>query len=78
MDYKYMYFACGVMMLAGGIFLFIMNYYNYRWLEKEKKQRKVEELEISSAKELAVMEEAKDSEEEVKLSTEEKTADSTC
>ncbi|KAK7128615.1 hypothetical protein R3I94_016995 [Phoxinus phoxinus] len=35
MDYKYMYFACGVMMLVGGIFLFIMNYYNYRWLEEE-------------------------------------------
>ncbi|XP_016333942.1 monocarboxylate transporter 2-like [Sinocyclocheilus anshuiensis] len=30
MNYKYMYFACGMMMLAGGIFLFIMNYYNYR------------------------------------------------
>lgn len=69
-----MYFACGVMMLAGGIFLFIMNYYNYRWLEKEKKQRKAEELQIGSAKELA----AKDDEEEVKLSTEEKTTDSTC
>lgn len=59
-----MYFACGVMMLAGGVFLFIMNYYNYRWLEEEKKQRKVEELQIVSAKELAAME-------EVKLSTEE-------
>lgn len=73
-----MYFACGVMMLAGGIFLFIMNYYNYRWLEKEKKQKKVEELQIGSAKVLAAMEEAKDNEEEVKLSTEEKTPDSTC
>ncbi|ROL40972.1 Monocarboxylate transporter 2 [Anabarilius grahami] len=78
MDYKYMYFACGVMMLAGGIFLFIMNYYNYRWLEKEKKQRKVEELQIGPAKELAALEEAKDDEEEVKLSTEEKTTDLTC
>ncbi|XP_043079939.1 monocarboxylate transporter 2 isoform X2 [Puntigrus tetrazona] len=66
MDYKYMYFACGVMMLAGGIFLFIMNYYNYRWLEKEQTQRKVEGLEIGLANE-----EDKDNEEEIKLSTEE-------
>ncbi|XP_026113888.1 monocarboxylate transporter 2-like [Carassius auratus] len=60
LDYKYMYFACGVMMVLGGIFLYIMNYYNYRWLEKEGKQRKVEELEIGSAKELAANEENKD------------------
>ncbi|XP_016392251.1 monocarboxylate transporter 2-like [Sinocyclocheilus rhinocerous] len=46
MEYKYMYFARGMMMLAGGIFLFVMNYYNYRWLEKEQKQRQVEGLEI--------------------------------
>lgn len=65
-----MYFACGVMMLVGGIFLFIMNYYNYRWLEEEKKPRKVEELQIGLAKELAAME-------EVKLSTEEEAVDST-
>lgn len=71
-----MYFACGVMMLAGGFFLLIMNYYNYRWLEKEKKQRMVEELQIGSAKELAAIEEAKY--DEVKLSTEEETVDSTC
>ncbi|XP_056105967.1 monocarboxylate transporter 2 [Rhinichthys klamathensis goyatoka] len=70
MDYKYMYFACGVMMLVGGIFLFIMNYYNYRWLEEEKKQSLVEELQIVSAKELAAMG-------EVKLSTEEEALDST-
>uniref|UniRef100_A0A673IPI4 Monocarboxylate transporter 2-like n=1 Tax=Sinocyclocheilus rhinocerous TaxID=307959 RepID=A0A673IPI4_9TELE len=75
MDYKYMYFACGMMMLLGGIFLFIMNYYNYRWLEKEGKQRKVVELEIGSAKELAANEEDKDNEEEIKLSTEEKISD---
>lgn len=78
MDYKYMYFACGIMMLAGGIFLFIMNYYNYRWLEKEQNQRKVERLEIGSAKELAANEEDKDNEEEIKLSTEEEVGNSTC
>lgn len=67
-----------MMMLLGGIFLFIMNYYNYRWLEKEGKQRKVDELEIGSAKELAANEEDKDNEEEIKLSTEEKLGNSTC
>ncbi len=66
-----MYFACGIMMLAGGIFLFIMNYFNYRWLEKEQNQKKVEGLEIGSAKKLAANEEDKDNEEEIKLSTEE-------
>lgn len=71
MDYKYMYFACGIMMVAGGIFLFIMNYFNYRWLEKEQNQKKVEGLEMGSAKELAANEEDKDNEEEIKLSTEE-------
>lgn len=78
MDYKYMYFACGIMMLAGGIFLFIMNYYNYRWLEKEQNQRKMEGLEIGSAKELAANEEDKDNEEEIKLSTEEEVGNSSC
>lgn len=69
MDYKYMYFACGMMMLAGGVFLFIMNYYNYRWLKKEEKQRNAEELQIFSTKELAAIDE------EIKLSIEEKLKD---
>ncbi|XP_030623033.1 monocarboxylate transporter 2 [Chanos chanos] len=74
MDYKYMYYACGVMMVVPGIFLFIMNYYNYRWLEQEEKQRKEqEELQIGTAKELAAMEEGYDSELGVKLSEEEET-----
>ncbi|XP_062842707.1 monocarboxylate transporter 2-like [Trichomycterus rosablanca] len=29
-DYSYMFYMCGGVMLAAGIFLFIMNYYNYR------------------------------------------------
>ncbi|KAF4096884.1 monocarboxylate transporter 2 [Onychostoma macrolepis] len=78
MDYKYMYFACGMMMLAGGIFLFIMNYFNYRWLEKEQKHREVEGLEIGSAKELAANEEDKDNKEEIKLIKEEEVGNSTC
>ncbi|KAJ1109941.1 hypothetical protein NDU88_007298 [Pleurodeles waltl] len=35
-DYKYLYYKCGAVMLLAGIFLFIMNYYNYRMLEKEE------------------------------------------
>lgn len=38
-DYKYMYYACGAIMVAAGIFLFIMNIYNYRRLEQEEKER---------------------------------------
>uniref|UniRef100_A0A672Y8L7 Monocarboxylate transporter 2-like n=1 Tax=Sphaeramia orbicularis TaxID=375764 RepID=A0A672Y8L7_9TELE len=34
-DYKYMYYACGVFMLAPGIFLFVMHYFNYKKLEEE-------------------------------------------
>lgn len=37
-DYKYMYYACGVMVLVSGISLFIMNFYNYRMLDREDKQ----------------------------------------
>nr|XP_034959158.1 monocarboxylate transporter 2-like [Zootoca vivipara] len=29
-DYKYMFIKCGAVMVLAGIFLFIMNYYNYR------------------------------------------------
>lgn len=35
-DYKYMYYACGVMMLVPGIFFFIMHYYNYKKVEEEQ------------------------------------------
>lgn len=37
-DYKYMYYASGVMMLVPGIFFFIMHYYNYKKLDEERKQ----------------------------------------
>lgn len=37
-DYKYMYYACGVIMLVPGIYFFIMHYYNYRKLEEEQRQ----------------------------------------
>lgn len=37
-DYKYMYYACGVIMLVPGIYFFIMHYYNYKKLEEEQRQ----------------------------------------
>uniref|UniRef100_A0A672J3F3 Monocarboxylate transporter 2-like n=1 Tax=Salarias fasciatus TaxID=181472 RepID=A0A672J3F3_SALFA len=36
--YKYMYFACGVLMLVPGIFFFIMHYYNYKKLDEERER----------------------------------------
>uniref|UniRef100_A0ACB8EH26 Uncharacterized protein n=1 Tax=Sphaerodactylus townsendi TaxID=933632 RepID=A0ACB8EH26_9SAUR len=41
-DYKYMFIKCGVVMTLAGLFLFIMNYYNYRMLAKEEKRKKNE------------------------------------
>ncbi|KAK1801634.1 hypothetical protein P4O66_022281, partial [Electrophorus voltai] len=76
MDYKYMYFACGVMMLVPGLFLFIMNFFNYRWLKQEEHEKKREELPMGSARELATMEETKDSEQNIKLSQEKQLTDS--
>lgn len=73
MDYKYMYFACGMMMVVPGLFLFIMNFFNYRWLEQE--QQKQEALRIGSASELAAIEEANDIEQDNKLSQEQKFMD---
>lgn len=32
-----MFIKCGAIMVMAGLFLFIMNYYNYRRLAKEKK-----------------------------------------
>lgn len=55
-DYKYMYIACGVMMLVAGIFLFIMNYYNYKKLDEEERERRSAAVEMRSEK-LSVMEE---------------------
>ncbi|KAM7423127.1 hypothetical protein PAMA_010923 [Pampus argenteus] len=34
-DYKYLFFMCGTVIVAGGLFLFVMNIYNYHMLEKE-------------------------------------------
>lgn len=35
-DYKYLFFMCGAVIVTGGLFLFVMNIYNYHMLEKEK------------------------------------------
>ncbi|KAL4646410.1 monocarboxylate transporter 2-like [Arapaima gigas] len=61
-DYKYMYYACGVVMLASGIFLFIMNFYNYRLLEREEKQQEKGELEVVLKMDFVAVEEGKLSE----------------
>nr|XP_060622379.1 monocarboxylate transporter 2-like [Anolis sagrei ordinatus]XP_060622380.1 monocarboxylate transporter 2-like [Anolis sagrei ordinatus]XP_060622381.1 monocarboxylate transporter 2-like [Anolis sagrei ordinatus] len=42
-DYKYMFIKCGSVMVLAGIFLCIMNYYNYRMLAKEEKARRKHE-----------------------------------
>ncbi|MBN3276333.1 MOT2 protein, partial [Polyodon spathula] len=56
-DYKYMYYVCGAVMLFAGLFLFIMNFYNYRMLEKEEKQRQDKEMEMKNAEDLPKAEE---------------------
>lgn len=38
-----MFIKCGAVMVLAGTFLFIMNYYNYRMLAKEEKERKTKE-----------------------------------
>ncbi|XP_028680872.2 monocarboxylate transporter 2-like [Erpetoichthys calabaricus] len=53
-DYKYMYYVCGAVMLLAGIFLFIMNYYNYRLLEKEEKEREKKEEDEEEKVELEI------------------------
>ncbi|XP_029989340.1 monocarboxylate transporter 2-like [Sphaeramia orbicularis] len=35
-DYKYLFFMCGAVIVTGGLFLFVMNIYNYHMLGKEK------------------------------------------
>ncbi|XP_074861327.1 monocarboxylate transporter 2-like [Carettochelys insculpta] len=49
-DYKYMFIKCGAVMVLAGTFLFIMNYYNYRMLAKEEKERKETEENMKDSK----------------------------
>ncbi|KAJ8265952.1 hypothetical protein COCON_G00150510 [Conger conger] len=55
MDYKYMYYACGAIMLAAGIFLFIMNFYNYRRLEQEEKEKLAAAVEFTADNEQSTL-----------------------
>ncbi|KAF0035233.1 hypothetical protein F2P81_012991 [Scophthalmus maximus] len=38
-DYKYLFFMCGSVIVAGGLFLFVANIYHYHMLEKEKTEK---------------------------------------
>lgn len=57
-DYKYLFYMCGTVIVAGGLFLFVMNIYNYRMLEKEKaaKDRKTKNLENQEQETISVSE----------------------
>uniref|UniRef100_UPI0037E91B8B monocarboxylate transporter 2-like n=1 Tax=Semicossyphus pulcher TaxID=241346 RepID=UPI0037E91B8B len=51
-DYKYLFLMCGSVILTGGLFLFVMNIYNYHMLEKEKQnQERAAEVEKKRAPE---------------------------
>ncbi|CAJ1051436.1 monocarboxylate transporter 2-like [Xyrichtys novacula] len=46
-DYKYLFLMCGSVILTGGLFLFVMNIYNYHMLDKERqKQVRASEVEM--------------------------------
>ncbi|KAJ8259762.1 hypothetical protein GJAV_G00173120 [Gymnothorax javanicus] len=55
-DYKYMYYACGTMMLVAGLFLFVMNFYNYRLLDQERECSE-KDVELSAAEKASPREE---------------------
>ncbi|KAL6111849.1 uncharacterized protein ACO6RY_08735 [Pungitius sinensis] len=46
-DYKYLFFMCGSVIVTGGLFLFVMNIYNYHMLEKEKPAKVREQNQIT-------------------------------
>ncbi|KAL8212742.1 UNVERIFIED_CONTAM: hypothetical protein K2H54_057432 [Gekko kuhli] len=84
-DYKFMFIKCGIVMVLAGLFLFIMNYYNYRMLAKEEKKKKCE---VAKKNDEHLRKESKDSNiqntklmqdgpETVPLKTEKEAADST-
>ncbi|KAL3059090.1 hypothetical protein OYC64_011092 [Pagothenia borchgrevinki] len=57
-DYKYLFFMCGTVILTGGLFLFIMNIYNYHMLEKEKpgKDGEQNQLNVESQEHVSALE----------------------
>uniref|UniRef100_A0A3B3YFS4 Major facilitator superfamily (MFS) profile domain-containing protein n=1 Tax=Poecilia mexicana TaxID=48701 RepID=A0A3B3YFS4_9TELE len=64
-DYKYMYYACGALMLVPGVFLFIMHYYNYKKLDEDCRQ--IVAVEIRTSEEAV----------KLKINQNEKTSDET-
>ncbi|KAM4610681.1 monocarboxylate transporter 2-like [Polymixia lowei] len=73
-DYKYMFYTCGVMMLVSGIFLFIMNYYNYKKLGEEERERQSTAIEMRTSK-LSAMEDGET--EQLKMSQDDETTNET-
>lgn len=65
-DYKYLYLMCGSVMVFAGLFLFVMNIYNYRMLERERRQEEgqVEEGCESQDQEMGLRERGEPSSEE--------------
>ncbi|XP_029287616.1 monocarboxylate transporter 2-like isoform X2 [Cottoperca gobio] len=57
-DYKYLFFMCGSVIVTGGLFLFVMNIYNYHMLEKEKpaKDREQNQKSIESQDQVSASE----------------------
>lgn len=41
-NYTYIFYMCGSLSVTGGLFLFVMNMYNYRVLEKERTKMDVD------------------------------------
>ncbi|KAM4652012.1 monocarboxylate transporter 2-like [Discoglossus pictus] len=58
-DYKYMFYECGAIMVFAGLFLFVMNFYNYRMLKKEEKEVQSKEMELKESKAPEIQEELK-------------------
>lgn len=42
-DYKYLFFMCGGVITTGGLFLFVMNFYNYNRLEKANRGKETKQ-----------------------------------
>ncbi|XP_076022731.1 monocarboxylate transporter 2-like [Genypterus blacodes] len=48
-EYKYMYYASGVLMVVPGIFFFIMHYFNYKKLDEEERQRQADAMQMKTS-----------------------------
>ncbi|XP_076012608.1 monocarboxylate transporter 2-like [Genypterus blacodes] len=47
LNYSYLFYMCGSLSVTGGLFLFIMNVYNYHMVEKERTKKDVDKNHIS-------------------------------